>query len=44
MIAPKSSEKWLLEQNISATDQAKVTVRLVNDYGAYVHYDIKAQK
>lgn len=44
MIAPKSSKKWLLEQNISAIDRAKVTVSLVNDYGAFVHYDIKAQK
>lgn len=44
MIAPKSSGKWLLEQNITLNEQATVTVRLVNDYGAYAQYDIKAKK
>ncbi|MDH0031303.1 MULTISPECIES: molecular chaperone [unclassified Acinetobacter] len=43
MVAPKSSEKWLVQKNMTHTASATVTVTLVTDYGAYTKYDLIAQ-
>ncbi|MCH7389033.1 fimbrial biogenesis chaperone [Acinetobacter dispersus] len=43
MVAPKSSEKWLVEKKITNSISPTVTVTLVTDYGAYTKYDLIAQ-